>query len=92
VGCRTAGIGCIECKTAMADNLIKWIEPVRARREDFAAHPDNVLRIIDEGSLKAREVAQKTMSQVRKAVFNWEKIRKEVAQQKSITQNAKVGD
>src|SRR6266704_2401283 len=59
-GCRTAGIGCIECKTAMADNLIKWIEPIRARREEFAAHPDKVLRIIDEGSLKAREVAQKT--------------------------------
>jgi Tryptophanyl-tRNA synthetase len=34
-GCRTAGIGCIECKSAMADNLIKWIEPVRARRLEF---------------------------------------------------------
>ena len=34
-GCRTAGIGCIECKAAMADNLIKWIEPVRQRRDRF---------------------------------------------------------
>jgi tryptophanyl-tRNA synthetase len=76
--CRTAGIGCIECKTAMADNLIKWIEPVRARREEFAAHPDKVLRIIDEGSLKAREVAQKTMSRVREAVFNWKEKRAEL--------------
>ncbi len=91
-GCRTAGIGCIECKTAMADNLIKWIEPIRARREEFAAHPDKVLRIIDEGSLKAREAAQKTMDRVREAIFNWKEKRAEVAQQKSSAQNAKVGD
>jgi tryptophanyl-tRNA synthetase len=77
-GCRTAGIGCIECKTAMADNLIKWIEPIRARRQEFAAHPDKVLRIIDEGSLKAREVAQKTMSRVREAVFGWQNKRAEI--------------
>jgi tryptophanyl-tRNA synthetase len=78
-GCRTAGIGCIECKTAMADNLIKWIEPIRARREEFAAHPDKVLRIIDEGSVKAREVAQKTMARVREAVFGWQNKRAEIA-------------
>jgi tryptophanyl-tRNA synthetase len=91
-GCRTAGIGCIECKTAMADNLIKWIEPIRARREEFAAHPDKVLRIIDNRSTKARDVAQKTMSRVREAVFNWKEKREEIAQQKSSAQNAKVGD
>jgi len=91
-GCRTAGIGCIECKTAMAGNLIQWIEPIRARREELSAHPEKVLRIIDEGSVNAREVAQKTMGRVREAVFNWEEKRKEVAQQKSSAQNAKVGD
>ncbi|HET6145401.1 MAG TPA: tryptophan--tRNA ligase [Candidatus Acidoferrales bacterium] len=78
-GCRTAGIGCIECKMSMADYLIKWIEPVRARREEFAAHPDKVLQILDDGSAKAREVAQKTMSRVREAVFNWKEKRAEVA-------------
>jgi tryptophanyl-tRNA synthetase len=91
-GCRTAGIGCIECKTAMADNLIKWIEPIRARREEFAAHPDKVLRIIDNRSTKARDVAQKTMARVREAVFHWKEKREEIAQQKSSAQNAKVGD
>ncbi len=64
---------------AMADNLIKWIEPVRARREDYAAHPERVLRILDEGSLKAREVAQKTMARVREAVFNWTAKRAELS-------------
>ncbi len=78
-GCRSAGIGCIECKMAMADNLIKWIEPVRARREEYAAHPDKVLRILDDGSVKAREVAQKTMARVREAVFNWKEKRAEIA-------------
>jgi tryptophanyl-tRNA synthetase len=77
-GCRSAGIGCIECKMAMADNLIKWIEPVRARREEYAAKPARVLQILDEGSVKAREVAQKTMSRVREAVFNWKEKRAEI--------------
>ena len=78
-GCRSAGIGCIECKMAMADNLIKWIAPVRARREEYAAHPATVLGILDEGSTKAREVAQKTMARVREAVFNWKEKRAEVS-------------
>jgi tryptophanyl-tRNA synthetase len=91
-GCRTAGIGCIECKMAMADHLIKWIEPVRARREEYAAHPDKVLRILDDGSMKAREVAQKTMARVREAVFNWEEKRADVAAQVSTSENAKAGD
>jgi tryptophanyl-tRNA synthetase len=70
-GCRTAGIGCIECKAAMADNLIKWIGPVRARRQELEAHPDQVLNIIDEGSTRARKTAQATMERVRQAVFGW---------------------
>jgi tryptophanyl-tRNA synthetase len=91
-GCRSAGIGCIECKMAMADNLIKWIEPVRARREEYAAHPDDVLRILDQGSEKAREVAQKTMARVREAVFNWKEKRAEVKDQLSSAKNVKAGD
>jgi tryptophanyl-tRNA synthetase len=77
-GCRTAGIGCIECKSAMADNLIKWIEPVRARRLEFEKEPAKVLRILNAGSDRARDVAQKTMSRVREAVFGWDSKRKEI--------------
>ena len=71
---------------AMADNLIKWIEPVRARREEYAAHPDKVLRILDDGSVKAREVAQKTMARVREAVFNWKEKRAELNSQRAASQ------
>jgi len=71
VGCKTAGIGCIECKSAMADNLIQWIAPIRARRLELAAHPQRVLELIDAGSKRARETAQATMGRVREAVFSW---------------------
>ncbi|MDP9339943.1 MAG: tryptophan--tRNA ligase, partial [Acidobacteriota bacterium] len=77
-GCRTAGIGCIECKSAIADNLIKWIEPVRARRLEFEKDPAKVLQILERGSDRARDVAQKTMARVREAVFGWDSKRKEI--------------
>ena len=77
-GCTTAGIGCIECKAAMADNLIKWIAPVRERRVDYEKHSKRVLEILDDGSNKARKVAQGTMDRVREAVFGWEKKKKEI--------------
>ena len=77
-GCRTAEIGCIECKAKMADGLIKWIEPVRERRVKWEKDQKGVLEIVDEGSRKAREVAKKTMERVREAVFGWERKREEV--------------
>jgi len=70
-GCTTAGIGCIECKAAMAENLIQWIQPVRARRLDYEQHPKRVLEILDTGSATARKSAQQTMQQVRECIFHW---------------------
>jgi tryptophanyl-tRNA synthetase len=78
-GCRTAGIGCIECKAAMADNLIKWIAPIRERRVEYEKNPKRVLELIDAGSKRARVEAVKTMTRVREAVFGWEKKRKEIS-------------
>jgi len=77
-GCRTAAIGCIECKAAMADNLIKWIAPIRERRVEYEKNPRRVLELIDAGSKRARVEAVKTMTRVREAVFGWEKKRKEI--------------
>jgi len=77
-GCRTAEIGCIECKAKMADHLIEWIAPIRERRVDYEKHSKRVLEILDDGSNKARKVAQGTMERVREAVFGWEKKRKEI--------------
>ncbi|HEY6385066.1 MAG TPA: hypothetical protein VIX91_05220 [Candidatus Acidoferrum sp.] len=70
-GCTTAGIGCIECKGAMAENLIKWIAPVRERRLKWENDQKGVVEMIDEGSKRARVAAKKTMEGVREAVFGW---------------------
>jgi len=78
-GCTTAGIGCIECKSAMAENLIKWIAPVREKRLDYEAHPKKALEILDQGSAKARESAKQTMQRVRESIFNWPRKRAELS-------------
>jgi tryptophanyl-tRNA synthetase len=90
-GCRTAGIGCIECKAAMADNLIKWIEPVRQRRQDYEQQPQQVLEYLDTGSKRARMVAQQTMDRVREAVFHWNEKRGEIGGARRETKNAPAG-
>jgi tryptophanyl-tRNA synthetase len=78
-GCTTAGIGCIECKSAMAENLIKWIEPVRARRVEHQQNPKRVLEILDAGSATARKSAQQTMQRVRESIFAWHRKRHEIS-------------
>jgi len=70
--CRTAEIGCVDCKKLMADALVKWIEPVQARRREYEANPQRVWGILEDGSKRAKRVAEQTMERVRKAVFNWE--------------------
>ena len=75
-GCRTAGIGCVDCKKAMAEQLVKWIEPVQTRRKEFEAHPEQVWDILDRGSDQARKSAKRTMKRVRNAIFKWEEARK----------------
>jgi tryptophanyl-tRNA synthetase len=70
-GCTTAGIGCIECKAAMAENLIKWIAPVRERRLHYEQNPKQALAVLDAGSAKARDTAKQTMERVRESVFHW---------------------
>lgn len=77
-GCTTAGIGCIECKSAMAENLIKWIAPVRERRLRYEKRPKDVLEILDQGTAKARQSAKQTIARVREAIFNWPRKRAEL--------------
>jgi tryptophanyl-tRNA synthetase len=67
--CRTAEIGCVDCKGLMADGLVRWIEPMRARRAEYEAEPQKVWDILEDGSKKARKVAKKTMRRVREAIF-----------------------
>jgi tryptophanyl-tRNA synthetase len=67
-GCRTAGIGCLDCKAKLIEHMLERLAQVHARRPEFAARPDTVWDILFEGSKKARAVAQATMEEVRAAV------------------------
>ncbi|HTV60532.1 MAG TPA: tryptophan--tRNA ligase [Verrucomicrobiae bacterium] len=73
--CRTAGIGCVDCKKEMAENLVRWIEPIQAKRKEYEAAPQKVWKILDEGSNQARKAAKRTMKRVRNAVFHWDEAR-----------------
>jgi len=73
--CRSAAIGCVDCKKEMAENLVKWIEPIQARRKQFEANPQQVWDILDTGSKQAHKVARKTMKRVRNAIFQWDEAR-----------------
>src|ERR1700730_9273986 len=73
--CRTAAIGCVDCKKLMMENLVTWIEPVQTRRKEFEAHPERVWDILDAGSKKAHAAAKKTMKRVRNAIFKWDESR-----------------
>jgi tryptophanyl-tRNA synthetase len=68
VGCRTAGIGCIECKKWMYDHMEKVLAPVRERRKEIADSGVAVREILAEGTRRAREIAEKKMKEVREAV------------------------
>lgn len=66
-GCRTAGIGCVECKRAMADSLMKVLRPIQERRRQYEEQPRRAWRILEEGDERARGVARATMEEVREA-------------------------
>ena len=66
--CRTAEIGCVECKQIMAGNLAKFLEPIREKRAYYESRPDLVDDIINTGDEKAGKVVQQTMEEVRTAI------------------------
>src|ERR1039457_6228277 len=67
-GCRSAGIGCIQCKGWLADAVVKELAPIQERRRHYEANPDEVDAILDEGAFRASGRAMVTMRQVFTAV------------------------
>jgi len=67
-GCTTAGIGCIDCKMCMLKHLEAKLQPIRDRRADIAAHPDDLRDIVRAGNQRARIEAGRTMEKVRKSL------------------------
>jgi len=67
-GCRSAAIGCIECKSWAADALVQLLNPMQERRKKFEENPKLAWDILEAGSERAREVAGDTMKDVRAAM------------------------
>ena len=66
--CRTAGIGCLDCKNVVIESLNKSMTPFWEKRRVLENKPDLVWEILEEGNKKARKMAQKTMEEVRAAI------------------------
>lgn len=67
-GCRSAGIGCIECKRPVIDAIQQELKPIQTSIVDYESDMGSVKRILAEGSEQAREEAQSTLSDVREAM------------------------
>lgn len=70
-GCTTAGIGCVDCKGRLADNLNEHFAGYVERRAALVANPERVKEILYAGAAKARGMAQKTMDEVRAKMGLW---------------------
>ncbi|MBN2554564.1 MAG: tryptophan--tRNA ligase [Anaerolineales bacterium] len=66
--CRSAGIGCVDCKRRFARNLNAHLEPFRARRADLAQKPDRITEILHDGASRANVLADETIVLVRDAI------------------------
>ncbi|MCK4510110.1 tryptophan--tRNA ligase, partial [bacterium] len=64
-GCRSAGIGCVDCKRIVAAHIQETVAPVRERRIELLARPSDVRDILRAGADRARPIAQETMREVR---------------------------
>lgn len=67
-GCRTAGIGCVECKKILIKNIFRVLEPIWQKRSELIANPKLVMEVAEKGTDKARKVAEETMRFVREAM------------------------
>lgn len=66
--CRSAEIGCVECKKIMAEKLTEALAPIRDKRNFYESNPDLVQQVMIDGSADARKIATETMAQVKNAI------------------------
>jgi len=67
-GCRSAGIGCLECKQPVIDAVLAELKPIRERAEEYIEDPTLVRNIIADGCEKAGKLAQETLRDVRESM------------------------
>ena len=66
--CRAGKRGCVACKKQLANNIIEYLRPIREKRKYYEEHPEEVERILKEGTKKAQEEAKVTMKEIKKAM------------------------
>ena len=67
-GCKSAGIGCLDCKKPVIDAVVTELEPIQKEAEQYEKDPDLVRSILIGGCETARETARETLSEVRSAM------------------------
>ena len=67
--CKAGARGCVACKRELANNVIEFLRPMREKRAYYEAHPEEVDKILKEGTEKARQTAKETMKKVKKAMM-----------------------
>ena len=70
--CRTAEIGCVDCKRILAESISETFEPMRERAEHFRQRPDEVRDVLEHGAARARAIATETIGEVREKMgLDW---------------------
>jgi len=67
-GCRTAGIGCLDCKGILLEHLMARLDGLRERRTEVAAKPGRIREVLHDGSARARETARRTLAEAKEAI------------------------
>ena len=67
-GCRSAGIGCLDCKQPVIDKIVAEVTEMRRRAQEYVENPELLRDIVAEGAEKAREVARETLEEVRRTM------------------------
>lgn len=65
-GCRTAGIGCVDCKRRLNGNIVEALRPIRERAAELRARPEHVVEVLEAGARRCRGIAGATMDEVRR--------------------------
>ena len=67
-GCKSASIGCIDCKQPVIDAVLRELKPMQERAKEYTEQPELVRSIINEGTEKARDLAKETLEEVKSAM------------------------
>ncbi len=62
--CRSAGIGCLDCKRILLDNLYRTLQPIQEKRQELAANNEYIYEVLSDGKKRAQVIARKTMEEV----------------------------